>query len=712
MSENTNSRRQKLGREPNLIKEKKIGNNRNQKDDGTKNLRKLKEAEKKSDQEKFSQKSKTILNQFLEEDKAQGTVSLEVIKQAIKACGGYKGFLISLILCLIAHGFDYLVQYMILKWNEDYSRNVESSIKSLWLTTLTLQLRNIFCGLRALIIFLLVLKASRSIHASMTYRVLHPRISEFLDRVPKGQILNRFSRDINSIDSWFKWAYSNVMLTGTNVLISLIVVFWTTNGLGLLVPLVVFLVSALRYQRQYMGLKREITRLKGITNSPVLAWSTTVLKSSCEVRALNKLEYVHKGLNHLIDENMKNSLLEFGLNAWFRTRINLSNFLLVLLPGYCLMVYQLYNSSQDSSSGGKPLNQVVNTELDVKQLILFIIASTRLIDTMAGFLSDVSIFETNLISFERCLSFESIEPEEGYQDLENEKNYFLHSESKSKAFNHLEERRKGSKKLFNKGKIEFVDLDARYPTHPDPVLKGLKLTIQAGEKVGIVGRTGAGKTSLIKLLWRCLRIESGSIYIDGIDIEKVGLKALRNEVMVISQETALFKGTLRENISPHLQYLKENSKSLPKESKRSEKLILEKLKKLGFSSKKLQDSGLDFEVGFNGSNLSRGEKQMVCFLRAVADKKKVTILDEATAGIDLKTEERLLRMNEEELRGRTLLVIAHRVQTVLGCDKILVLEDGSLREFGEPGVLAADPKSEFSKILQRFKGSIDTELIR
>jgi ATP-binding cassette subfamily C (CFTR/MRP) protein 1 len=188
------------------------------------------------------------------------------------------------------------------------------------------------------------------------------------------------------------------------------------------------------------------------------------------------------------------------------------------------------------------------------------------------------------------------------------------------------------------------------------VLKNLSLVVEAGEKVGIVGRTGAGKTSFIKLFWKCLDSQEGQLLIDGKDIENLDLKAMRREIMVISQETALFAGTLRENIEPTLEYMfgekdvkskkaKKAKKPTPNELamkklvEDKEKWIMEVLRELGFGMDKIEKQGLDFEIEAGGENLSQGEKQIVCFVRALAEKKKVIILDEATAAIDLKTEQ-------------------------------------------------------------------------
>lgn len=169
-------------------------------------------------------------------------------------------------------------------------------------------------------------------------------------------------------------------------------------------------------------------------------------------------------------------------------------------------------------------------------------------------------------------------------------------------------------------------MTARYGEDSEPVLKNLTFTVQPGEKVGIVGRTGAGKSSLIKLFWMSLKPSEGQVLIDGTDATKVDLKALRNEVMIVSQESALFMGQLRENIDPVC-------------GKDSDEEIKSILDKLSFRNKLVAENGLDAKVDADGANYSQGERQVICFARTMLNKRKLIVLDEATANVDLRTEQ-------------------------------------------------------------------------
>ncbi len=211
-------------------------------------------------------------------------------------------------------------------------------------------------------------------------------------------------------------------------------------------------------------------------------------------------------------------------------------------------------------------------------------------------------------------------------------------------------------------------------------------------KLGVVGRTGAGKSTLGLTLSRLIELESGAILIDGVDISKVDLKTLRSIVTVIPQDPTLFTGTLRFNIDPI--------------GKASDDQIVDLLKRAGLDDLLSRSvggsSGLDMAVSEGGSNLSVGEKQLICICRAVLRKNKVVILDEATANIDVITEQKILTLIHKEFEHASVITIAHRLNTIIRSDKIAVMSHGELAEFDTPQALMDRPDSEFSKLLKEL----------
>lgn len=625
-----------------------------------------------------------VMQLFLDEDRESGEISARTIARTLKALGGFVPIFLITLTAFFSNILDYLTQFEILDWTKISSVDAEDplAIRTMWMAFIYLQARNILNAIRGLACYILTVKAARRIHAKMSFRFLHSKIGDFLERVPAGRIINRFTKDINNIDVTLNWNLNSACLDTMIVLVDLIMLVYSAKNPYLAIPCLLFIFASIKYQRIYMRLKREIVRLQNITNSPVIGWSIAVLKSSPEVRTLGKLPYVREKLKHLIDENTKNSVVIFGLDAWFQIRLAFMNMLLVQVPSYGYILYNLLSS---------------NESVDIKNLIVFILSTSRLTADTSTLLINLSNMETNLVSVERCQKFEMIEPEENYKRFEEEEKKFTFP--KKGVIRTILRRQESAQKNFPLGKVELRQLTAQYPTKNTPVLKDLNLLVNPGEKIGIVGRTGAGKTSFIKLFWNCLGAKSGKLLIDEKDISVLDLKALRSEIMVITQETALFQGSLRENIDPNLEYLFDKT---TQSFKTREKQILKILEDLGFSKEKLDKDALDFKIEFEGNNLSLGEKQIVCFMRALVDKKKVIILDEATANIDLKTEESIQKRVEEDFGGCTMFVIAHRIQTVLNCDKILVLDQGEVLEFGAVQDLIRDESSEFYGIYKKL----------
>jgi len=231
----------------------------------------------------------------------------------------------------------------------------------------------------------------------------------------------------------------------------------------------------------------------------------------------------------------------------------------------------------------------------------------------------------------------------------------------------------------------------RYRPTTDLALKGLNFSIKNGVKVGVVGRTGAGKSTLGLTLLRIMEIEKGQILVDGVNVRKVELKTLRERITTIPQDPALFNGTLRFNIDP-----------LEKESDERINDLLERSGLNELVKVKDGEKTSDFMVESGGDNLSAGQKQLVCICRAAVRRAKVVIFDEATANVDVLTEHRLLELVKTEFADATVLTIAHRLNTIINSDMILVMGAGKMKEYDSPENLLKNPESDFSKLLKEL----------
>ncbi|ETV90679.1 hypothetical protein H310_14573 [Aphanomyces invadans] len=227
----------------------------------------------------------------------------------------------------------------------------------------------------------------------------------------------------------------------------------------------------------------------------------------------------------------------------------------------------------------------------------------------------------------------------------------------------------------------------RYRSHLDLVLKNVSFTVQAGEKVGICGRTGSGKSSLMAALFRMVEATDGRIRIDGVDIATVDLHTLRSRLTIIPQDPVLFSGSLRFNLDPA--------------NEASDDELWCVLKKVHLAD--VVEDGLEFVVAEKGGNLSVGQRQLVCIARALLRRSRVVVLDEATANIDLESDRLIQNTIKDCFDGVTMLVIAHRLDTILDSDRILVMDHGSVVEYGTPSALLAIEGGAFAQLASHVR---------
>ena len=277
-------------------------------------------------------------------------------------------------------------------------------------------------------------------------------------------------------------------------------------------------------------------------------------------------------------------------------------------------------------------------------MLNFILQMTENVNSLLSTYSDQ---ENKLVSLERCCYFMGLKPEEGYKGLDILERALR--TGKSVKIN--------TEKLGwpTSGNLSIKNLSIRYRKDLPYVIKKLNLDIESGTKVGIVGRTGAGKTTLISAIYRTFDEYKGKITIDGQEIRDLDLKVLRYTMTIIPQDPYLFEDTLRNNIDP-MDQLSDNE-------------IQQILEDVDLWRKFSQQKGLETQIEKGGSNLSQGEKQLVCLARALLFKNKLVLMDEATANIDLKTEATIQKLIKERFVESTILMIAHRLNTILHCDK-------------------------------------------
>lgn len=349
-------------------------------------------------------------------------------------------------------------------------------------------------------------------------------------------------------------------------------------------------------------------------------------------------------------------------NRWLSVRLQSIGALIVLSTG--LLALSSLGTDHQLSSGLVGL--LMSYALQVTSSLIWIIRSSVLI-------------ETNIVSVERIVEYCDISPEAP----------------------EVKEEHRLDDNWPNQGQIEFKNYSTSYRENLDPVLKHINLVISPGEKIGVVGRTGAGKSTLSMALFRLLEPTAGTISIDNIDITSIGLRDLRSHIAIIPQDAQAFEGTIRSNLDPfekfsdddlwhaiELSHLKFHLETIAKEINDDSE----------YSDRSRLESPLDIPVREAGSNLSVGQKQLLCLARALLNKSKILVLDEATASVDVETDRIIQETIRKEFADRTILTIAHRLDTVFDSDRIIVLDGGEVKEFDKPETLLEQKDSIFYKL--------------
>lgn len=502
------------------------------------------------------------------------------------------------------------------------------------------------------------LKLSKEMNFLMTFRITFASITNFFDKLPMGRILNRFLKDADVMDMSLGWNTDSVVRNTFQVLLDTGAMVYTSTAY--VIPfLLLYGLITIYLQRRYQNLQRLIKGLNSGNSTPMVQFFSENIQGNSTVRAYKKQEESRAEFIHLLEETQKNQLAGEAISKWYTLRLSIySN--IVVIPAICLGLFK------NTTTAG------------VFALLLRYLQST--ITDIDDFVDSVADIESKALCFEKCLQFAEVEPESGYRHLEEyEEHMRLGHEVRLK-------KEEDPRRVWPKtGKVDIVSLMVKYRSDLPYVIDDISLSVSHGQKIGIVGRTGSGKTTFISALYRNFEEYEGRIYIDGVELRNIDLIRLRSSMTIIPQDPYIFQDTLKNNLDPLGEHTKND--------------INEILKEVGLYEKFLEKDGLDTEIEPSGCNLSQGERQLLCLARALLEKKKIVILDEATANIDPETEAVIQKLLVEKFADCTMFVIAHRLNTIFHCDKILFLENGTVAEFDDLEKLRNDPDSHFSKMI-------------
>uniref|UniRef100_A0A8V5GZW3 MRP3 protein n=1 Tax=Melopsittacus undulatus TaxID=13146 RepID=A0A8V5GZW3_MELUD len=475
------------------------------------------------------------------------------------------------------------------------------------------------------------INAARSLHTALLENKFHTPQS-FYDTTPTGRIINRFSKDIYVIDEVIPPTILMFLGTFFTSLSTMIVIIASTPLFAVvIVPLAILYFFV---QRFYVATSRQLKRLESVSRSPIYSHFSETVSGASVIRAYGRVKSFIDISDLRMDENQKSYYPGIVSNRWLGIRVE--------FVGNCIVLFAaLFSVIGKNSLNAGLVGLSVSYALQVTLSLNWMVRMT-------------SELETNIVAVERIKE---------YSETETEAPWVIEGKSPPEDWP-------------SKGELEFVNYSVRYRKGLDLVLKGLNLQVHGGEKIGIVGRTGAGKSSMTLSLFRILEAAKGEIKIDGVKIAEIGLHDLRSRLTIIPQDPVLFSGTLRMNLDPFNKYSDEEIWKA---------LELSHLKRFVSS----QPSMLDYECSEGGENLSVGQRQLVCLARALLRKTRILILDEATAAIDLETDDLIQMTIRTQFEDCTVLTIAHRLNTIMDYTRVLVLDNGTVAEFDTPANLIA-----------------------
>ncbi|XP_053393095.1 multidrug resistance-associated protein 1-like isoform X1 [Mercenaria mercenaria] len=498
-------------------------------------------------------------------------------------------------------------------------------------------IQGVFVVAGALSLYIGNVRAGRTLHAAILGNVARSPMS-FFDTTPLGRILNRFSKDIDILDVTIAHNFQMWISCFLRVItVPIIVGMSTPLFLTTIFPLLIFYLVV---QRFYVATSRQLKRLESVSRSPIYSHFGETVTGVTTVRAYRQQERFIETSDNKVDANLECHYPTIISNRWLAIRLE--------FVGNCILFFAALFAviARDSLSPGI-VGLSITYALNVTQTLNWMVRMT-------------TELETNIVAVERVKEY---------------------SETPTEAAWEIAEKRP-SESWPDNGQVKFENYGTRYREGLDLVIKGIDCTVNPGEKVGIVGRTGAGKSSLTLALFRIIEPAQGRIIIDGVDIGEIGLHDLRSKLTIIPQEPVLFSGTLRMNLDPFDQHTDDAVWT-----------ALEHAHLKAFVSS--LPTKLEYECTEGGENLSVGQRQLVCLARALLRKTKILVLDEATAAVDLETDDLIQHTIRTEFSDATVLTIAHRLNTIMDYTRVMVLDQGNIREFQSPQELLRNKDSIF-----------------
>ncbi|OAY67407.1 ABC transporter C family member 5-like [Ananas comosus] len=604
-------------------------------------------SDKKARKEKKKAKRMKRKQLVQEEERERGKISFKVYLSYMAAA--YKGALIPLII-LSQTAFQVLqiAGNWWMAWANPQTEGDKPKTNSVVLLVVYMCLAfgsSVFVFIRAVLVATFGLAAAQKLFIKMLRTVFRAPMS-FFDSTPAGRILNRVSVDQSVVDLDIPFRLGG--FSSTTIQLLGIVGVMTNVTWQILFLFFLMVIACLWMQKYYMASSRELVRIVSIQKSPIIHLFGESIAGAATIRGFGQEKRFMKRNLFLLDCFARPYFCSVAAIEWLCLRMEL---LSTFVFAVCMtLLVSFPHGSIDPSMAGLAVTYGLNLNARLSRWIL-----------------SFCKLENKIISIERINQYCEI-PGEAPPVIENSRPPPSWPET---------------------GAIELIDLKVRYKESLPTVLHGVSCTFPGGKKIGIVGRTGSGKSTLIQALFRLIEPSSGKIIIDNIDISTIGLHDLRSRLSIIPQDPTLFEGTIRGNLDP----LEE----------RSDYEVWQALDKCQLGDViRQKEEKLDSPVLENGENWSVGQRQLVSVGRALLKQARILVLDEATASVDTATDNLIQKIIRSEFKDCTVCTIAHRIPTVIDSDLVLVLSDGRVAEFDSPMRLLEDRSSMFLKLVTEY----------
>ena len=595
---------------------------------------------------------------LLEKSRKGKTIDIEIYKDYIKLQGGYLIFIFLLALITASKIIDSYRKTFMNKLSKTVSQinidkqnnNKETNLQKNYSNYIKISFLGVFLNFFVeFIINRTTIHSLRKIHEDMVYKFVRAPINLFHDIVPIGQILNRLTKDIGPVQGIIRTVNFFIRIVFT--LITSIGLCYIYNKTTLITSplLVVICVLITKY---YISAGRNLTRLHRTSNAPILTILSETIRGVETIRAGHVENNTKQKIYKKLDDHFGVHIYTEGCKRWYNLRMRICSHLF-----FCLtLLYMVYNSEKFSAYA----------------IAIIIRATEDYIEQLIGATTFFSNLEVTMIGFERCQAVQRIKSEN--------MNPILDYNQKSNLI----------KKDWPKfGKIKFENYNTSYRPDTPIILKNINYEFEGGKKIGIVGRTGSGKSSMVLALARIIEPKSGIISIDELNIQKINLDVLRENLSIVPQDPFIFEGTLRENIDPLNKY--------------SDEKIIKIINDFCLFNELSNKEKLEYEIKESGKNLSPGQKQLICFARAVIKNNKIVVLDEATSSLDYETEKTIKNNMEKYFKNCTLIMITHHLSMVKDFENIIVIDKGEIVESGNYSELLSNKNGAFSLLNENMK---------